>query len=97
MNKHVPCKRKKKDKQQKHSTSVSLIKPRKRRPDLLRSFRSRDKLEPKKSYRSSKRKVSQKLDVKKLQTSKLRERSLTTKASCLSTKACNVVRLKTLR
>ena len=97
MNKHVPCKRKKKDKQQKHNTSVSLIKPRKRRPDLLRSFRSRDKLEPKKSYRSSKRKVSLKLDVKKLQTLRPRERNLIMKASCQNSKACNVERLKTSR
>ena len=74
-----------------------MIKPRKRRPDLVKSFRSRDKSEPKKSYRSSKRKVSLKLDVKKLQTSKLRERSLTTRAFCLSFKACNVVKLKTSR
>ena len=97
MNKHVPCKRKKRGKQQKHNTSVSLIKPRKRRPDLLRSFKSRDKLEPKKSYRSSKRKVSLKLDVKKLQTLRPRERNLIMKASCLNSKACNVERLKTSR
>ena len=97
MNKPVPSKRKKKDRLQKHSMNASLIKPRRRKPGLLKSFRSRDRLEPKKFYRSLKRKASLKLDAKKSLTSKLRVRSLTMRASCLSTKACNVVRLRTLR
>ena len=97
MNKHVPSKRKKKDKRPKHSMNASLIRPRRKRPDLPRSFRSRDKSEPKKSYRSSKRKVSLKLDVKKLLTLRPGERNLIMKASCLNSKACNVERLKTSR
>ena len=97
MNRHAPSKKRKTDKQQKHSMNASLIKPRRRRPDLVRSFRSRDKSEPKKSCKNSKRKVSLKLDVKRLQTLKLKETSLTMKALCPNIKACNVVRLRTLR
>ena len=97
MNKHAPYGRKKKDKLQKHSMNVLSTKLRRRRPDLVKNFKSRDKLGPKKSYKSSKRKVSLKLDEKRLQILKQRERSSTMKAFFLSSKACNAVKLKTLR
>ena len=65
MHKQLPTGRKRKRLQKNKHTNASLMKSTRKRPGSAKSSKNRDKSEPKRFFKSLKRKALQKLDVKR--------------------------------
>ena len=63
MHKQLPTRRKRKELQRNRHTNASLTKSTRKRPGSAKSSMNRDKSEPKKFFKSLRRKASQKLDA----------------------------------
>ena len=66
MHKQLPTRRKRKELQRNRLTNASLMKSTRRRPGSAKSSKNRDKSEPKKFFKSLKRKALQKLVATRL-------------------------------